>query len=293
MYVVFGACSYGILATLVKYANHLGIHTSALTFLQFFVGFIFLLALGMVKKQTADPKDIIKTSSKIKLVLWGISLGLTSCLYYLSIKYIPVSIAIILLMQSIWVSILIDRFVKNNNLDRIKIIGAVMVLAGTLLATNVFDSTNIISLKGLLLGFGAGIAYAISLYASSNIEVEVPNYVRSKYLVLGGLLLILCFWNVQIIEHIHIKAIYWGCILGIFGTIIPPLLFTAGIPRIGISLGNIIASIEIPVSILSALIVLNESVNWIQWCGVIIILISVVIVNLKNNKTKQEAALFS
>lgn len=50
LYVSVGACSYGVLATIVKYANDLGIKTSALTFLQFFVGFLFLVLLNRFKK---------------------------------------------------------------------------------------------------------------------------------------------------------------------------------------------------------------------------------------------------
>jgi len=48
IYVLAGAISYGLLATIVKYANGLGIGTSALTFWQFFIGFIFLLFLDLI-----------------------------------------------------------------------------------------------------------------------------------------------------------------------------------------------------------------------------------------------------
>lgn len=280
IYVAVGACSYGVLATIVKYANDLGIKTSALTFLQFFVGFIFLVLLNRLKK---SPQNIekIQTSSKIKLMIWGTALGLTTTLYYLSIQYIPVSLGIILLMQSIWISLILEIFITKKKPSFLKIFSVVIALTGTLLATNIFNQNVEIDFRGLLLGFGAGISYSIAIFASSSIDSKIPSSIRSQYLVLGGLILITLFWNINIFKDINLNSLPWGILIAIFGTILPPLLFTKGIPKTGISLANIIASLEIPVSILSAIFILNESVDLIQWIGVLIILISVLAINFK------------
>jgi len=282
VYVAVGACSYGVLATIVKYANDLGIKTSALTFLQFFVGFLVLFLLNRFKKNSGKSEKI-KTSSKIKLIIWGTALGLTTTLYYLSIQYIPVSLGIILLMQSIWISLIIEIFITKKKPSFYKIISVVIALTGTLLATNIFNQNVIIDFRGLLLGFGAGISYSIAIFASSSIESQVSSSIRSQYLVLGGLILVVLFWNIDIIKNINLSSLPWGILIAIFGTILPPLLFTKGIPKTGIALANIIASLEIPVSILSAIIILNESVAIIQWIGVLIILIAVVTINKKIN----------
>lgn len=284
VYVAVGACSYGVLATIVKYANDLGIKTSALTFLQFFVGFLVLVLLNRFKNNSGKSEKI-KTSSKIKLMIWGTTLGLTTTLYYLSIQYIPVSLGIILLMQSIWISLIIEIFITKKKPSFYKIISVVIALTGTLLATNIFNQNVIIDFRGLLLGFGAGISYSIAIFASSSIESQVSSSIRSQYLVLGGLILVVLFWNIDIIKNINLSSLPWGILIAIFGTILPPLLFTKGIPKTGIALANIIASLEIPVSILSAIIILNESVVLIQWIGVLIILIAVVTINKKINSS--------
>ncbi|MGI9651410.1 EamA family transporter [Chryseobacterium sp. RLHN22] len=278
LYVAIGACSYGVLATIVKYANDLGIKTSALTFLQFFVGFLFLFLLNLLKKNS-ETTEKIKTSSKIKLIIWGIALGLTTTLYYLSIQYIPVSLGIILLMQSIWISLIIEIFVTKTKPSFLKIISVIIALIGTFLATDLFNQAVTLDFRGILLGFSAGVSYSIAIFASSNIESQIKSSVRSQYLVLGGLILITLFWNFNIIRDISLEALPWGILIAVFGTILPPLLFTKGIPKTGIALANIIASLEIPVSILSAIIILNESINLIQWIGVAIILFAVVTIN--------------
>lgn len=282
IYVLLGAISYGLLATIVKYANHLGIGTSALTFWQFFIGFIFLLALGLIwKKREGEEKVVVSVKSKSKLLLWGTSLGLTTTLYYLSIQYVPVSVGIILLMQSIWISLIVEIVVHKKRPNSAKIAGVIIVLIGTLLATNIFDEQLNLSTKGLLLGFGAGASYTLSLFASSSVALDVPSHIRSKYLVLGGLILIIIFWNIDIVQQMSLDSLYWGIVIAIFGTILPPLFFTKGIPQVGISLGNIFASLEIPVSIVSAVVILHESVEMIQWSGILMILLAIVLINKK------------
>lgn len=286
LYVLAGAISYGILASIVKYANQQQIHTSILTFLQFFIGFLFLGILNRILQKKQPVK--IHSASKLKLTLWGCSLGLTTTLYYLSIRYIPVSIGIILLMQSIWMSIVLESFIQKQFPTPAKSIGALICIIGTLLATEVFNSQIALNWKGLLLGLGAGLSYTISIYSSSAIEKQLPNAIRSMYLVMGGLLLISVFWNYNIIENISVKAIYWGALLAVFGTILPPLFFTAGIPKTGIGVGSIISSIEIPVSIFAAHLILQENISVMQWLGIITILIAVLLVNCNRTIKRSE-----
>ncbi|QAR30543.1 DMT family transporter [Ornithobacterium rhinotracheale] len=278
--VGLGACSYGVLATTVKHANEMGIHTSILTVAQFLIGFLFLLVLGEIT--TRQNKNIQKVAPKDKsqLFFWGISLGTTTILYYLSLRYIPVSIAIIMLMQSIWISVLIGGITQRKFPPLKTLVGAFIVLVGTLLATNIFAEKQNIDFRGVLLGLGAALSYSTSLLASSRVAVKANNILRSKYMVFGGLTFIVLFWNIETFQHFSGAGIFFGAMIALFGAILPPILFNIGVPKIGVGLGNIIASLEIPVSIISAVLVLGEPVAPIQWLGVLTILCAVIIINM-------------
>jgi len=78
----------------------------------------------------------------------------------------------------------------------------------------------------------------------------------------------------------------WGIVLSLFGTIIPPMLLNAGFPHTGIGLGSIVSSLELPVSVMMAYFLLNEEVVLLQWIGIILIILAIVIMNIKfkNNK---------
>src|SRR5699024_12444012 len=71
-----------------------------------------------------------------------------------------------------------------------------------------------------------------------------------------------------------------GLILGLFGVVLPPLLFSFSMPQVGNGLGTILSSSELPMAVLMSVIVLHENVTWIQFLGVTIIIIGIIWANL-------------
>ena len=55
----------------------------------------------------------------------------------------------------------------------------------------------------------------------------------------------------------------------------------AGFPHTGLGLGSIISSVELPVSVMMAFVILNEEVILSQWAGIVLILIAIVIMNIQ------------
>lgn len=102
-------------------------------------------------------------------------------------------------------------------------------------------------------------------------------------MILGGLVIIVVIFHSSLNQEFSYRIfLSWGLIVSLFGTILPPLLFTKGMPLTGMGLGAIIASLEIPVSVLMAYLLLHESVGFLQWVGVILILFAVVLMHWKS-----------
>ena len=98
----------------------------------------------------------------------------------------------------------------------------------------------------------------------------------------GGLTIIVLIFSTTSYGNFNFAIFYpWGIFLALFGTILPPLLFTSGMPHTGIGLGTIIASVELPVSVLFAYVLLKEPVNLFQWTGICLIISAVVLMNVK------------
>jgi drug/metabolite transporter (DMT)-like permease len=282
--VGLGASSYGALATVVKLAYAKGFTTAQVSTAQFSIGLAVMLFLQLLFKSSAKPQEVTQKNSILKLMIGGTSLGLTSIFYYFSVKYIPVSVGIVLLMQSVWMGILLEAVLDKKFPSTRKIVATVIVLVGTALATNILSSAHDLNWEGIAWGFAAGLSYTISLYSSNSIATNLHFIKRSMWLLVGGLIIILLIFGATSSYENFNFGIYWpwGVFLALFGTILPPLLFTSGMPHTGIGLGTIIASVELPISVMFAYILLNEPVNLTQWAGIILIIAAIVLMNIKS-----------
>jgi drug/metabolite transporter (DMT)-like permease len=282
IFIALGACCYGMLGTFVKMAYHDGFSTAEVTVSQFGLGFTSLLVLTMFRK-SKPIQEIGRSNIKglIKLMIAGTSLGFTSIFYYLAVQSIPVSVAIVLLMQTVWMGVLVEMILHRKMPDSRKMLSVLIILGGTVLATGLLKNTVTINWTGFGWGLMAALSYTATMYATNNLELHFPPLKRSLYLILGGLIIICLIFHSSLNPNFPWQILLsWGLVVSLFGTVLPPLLFTRGMPMTGIGPGAIIASIEIPVSVLMAHLLLREPVRLLQWLGVILILFAVILMNI-------------
>ncbi|WP_255553918.1 EamA family transporter [Mesonia aestuariivivens] len=287
MLVALGAASYGILTTFVKLAYSEGYNTYEVTFSQMLLGFICLVVINFFYKGYTKKKAPEKASKKniLHLMLAGTSLGLTSTFYYLAVQYVSVSIGIVLLMQSVWMGVVFNAFLTKEKPSFLKILAVIIILTGTVLATNILFDEITLSPIGILFGLLAALSYTVTIYTSNTVAKELPSITRSKWMMLGGLIVVTAISIPYLNENFNLLIFTkWGPILALFGTVLPPLLMTTGMPKINVGLGVIITSIELPVAVMAAYLLLNETVLIYQWLGIILILASIVVMNIRKLK---------
>ena len=222
-----------------------------------------------------------KTKSILKLMAAGTSLGLTSIFYYIAVKYIPVSIGIVLLMQSVWMGVLLEGFMTKKKPGLNKILAVIVILIGTVLATNILMDSLELDWRGVGWGLLAAVSYTVTIYTSNTLALHLHSFRRSLWMMLGGTLIIAIISAPFLIEQFNLDIFKkWGLLLALFGTILPPILFTSGMPKINVGLGAIISSVELPVAVILAYLLLDEVINIYQWTGIIIILASVILMNM-------------
>ena len=285
--VGLGAASYGMLATFVKLAyastGITGKYFSPAEVIsaQFIIGIISMVVLNILSKYRY-PQNIRASRKEImQLLLTGTSTGLTSIFYYLSVRYIPVSIAIVLLMQTVWMGVLLEMIIDKKIPSLKKSIALIFVLIGTCFATNAITDNSLPDWRGLILGLLAAASFTTTMYTANKIALQVSAAQRSLFMLLGGgvMVFIFCLLTLQLPFNIDILW-KWGILLALFGTVLPPLLLNAGFPKTGIGLGSIISSLELPVSVCMAFIFLHEQVVPIQWIGIGCIVGAIILMNL-------------
>lgn len=80
-------------------------------------------------------------------------------------------------------------------------------------------------------------------------------------------------------NHFGGSFMLWALFLAIIGTTIPTALFAAGIPKIGVGISSILMTIELPVAVICAVVVLNEHISPVQIAGIVVMLTAISIMN--------------
>ena len=192
--VGLGATSYGMLATFVKMAYDENYSTAEVTVAQFVLRILGILSINAFQKNKKG-NTVVKASHKniFQLMLAGTSLGLTSVFYYLTVKYIPVSIAIVLLMQTVWMGVLLEMILDKKRPSTQKIASVFIVLIGTVLATNLLQTEIQLDWRGIVLGLLAAASFTTTMFTANRVAVGISSAQRSLYMLLGGAVIVFAF----------------------------------------------------------------------------------------------------
>ena len=290
--VFLGACSFGILSTFVKLAYHEGYTLGDVTGAQAFFGAVILWTLFFFQIRTSAYKAraIKLVTPWWKMVIAGTCTGFVSVFYYQCVKLVPNSVAIILLMQFIWMSILLEFLIFKKKPSGLQFAAILLVLTGTVLASGMVEtSISALNLTGIGFGLLAALCYAGFLMLSGRIGNEYPALKKSALMITGACILIFILFPPAFLINGALggSLLKWGLIIAVFGTVIPPLFYAEGVPRIGTALSSILSAAELPVAVMMAGFVLQEQVSFLRWVGVAVILSAMVLPNLKYLKRKQ------
>lgn len=297
-YVMLGAVSYGLLATIVKLCYSKDFSTTEVIVSQFVVGFLILIVLLFMGKNNQLKMSL---KSKKMLMIYGTTMGFTSIFYYLSVHYLNASVAVVMLMQSVWMGIVYEAIALRKFPNILKIFALIFIALGTLLATRIFEVYQEVdfSFVGYVFGILSAVSYMITLIGANRVAKEHSPVQRGLYMIVGGGVVVLLFalfaqflpyyGTIELLPQSLISAkafelsIFWtyGIPLALFGTVLPPILMNKGFPIVGVGLGSILSAMELPVAILFASIMLGELVYWEQWFGVLLILISITLIHWK------------
>lgn len=287
--VLLGAASFGILSTFVKKAYALEFTLGEVTGAQMLFGAAFLWIAHLLSGRSSTRPPRTK-HRPWQILLCGITTGAVSILYYKSVELLPASIAIVLLMQYIWIGTLVEWIIFRSDPSKIQVIGSILVICGAILATGLVEKgLNGLSIIGVVYGLLAATAFSMFIILNGRIGKDYPVLQKSALMISGaGILVWIILTPTSLLSlEVFKKILPYGLILSLFGTVIPPTLFAYGMPKTGYSLGGILSSVELPVAVAMSYFILGEDVSFLQWSGVFFILAVVALINLYFKKHSQ------
>jgi drug/metabolite transporter (DMT)-like permease len=275
--VLIGGASYGILATFVKIGYAQGFTVSEVTGSQLLIGVILMWLIALYKKGSWTR---IPIRTWLKIMTVGSLFGVTAIFYYTSLLALPASIAIILLFQFVWIGLLYEWLMDRKKPSLRSLLSVLLIFIGTVLAANlVAGDFGQMAWWGILTGFGSAFSYAGFIYVSGRIAVDVSPWLRSPIMISGACIVVfLVFPPAFMISGALFEGlIIIGLIIAFFGAVVPTICFTYGVPKVGVGLSTILSSIELPVAVLMAWLILKENVSFLQWLGIGVIMLAIVL----------------
>ncbi|TJY43324.1 EamA family transporter [Cohnella pontilimi] len=292
--ILLGAVSYGVLSTFVKLAYRMGFTPNEVAGSQAAFGLVLLLLLlALIGRKSAVPMfKGVTAKTWVALLPIGISVGATSILYYNSLRYVPASIAIVLLFQFTWMGVLAEAALRRRMPEKEKLIALAFVLAGTVLAGGIAGGTlHQLKPLGVVFGLLSALFYTIFITWSSKAAVQVAPVTRSAInAAISAAVVAVVYPPAFLVNGALADGLwYWGLLLGLFGIVIPQICFAVGTPNTGGGLASILSAAELPVAVMMPALVLQEHVSALQWTGVVVILLGVAMPELMKRRNKVEA----
>ena len=248
---------------------------------------LILLAFAIIKgkDQLRARKEEIKD-----LLLFGIiGVAAVTSIYFFAIKYLFVSVALIIeFTASIWIALYL-KFVKKKHISPIMWLGIACAFFGLVLVSQIWSGSSLHPL-GVAVAFAD--AFALSYYF---ITAERLTQTRTSLsLMTWGIGVAAIFWAIILpwwtfpFEYLtdsyslsgnlsEYNAPGWALLLWIviIGTVIPYLLTVTGIRELSAGTSSVIGMIEPIFAGVIAWIILNEALSGVQLIGCAVVLLGI------------------
>lgn len=277
--VFIGGACYGANATTYKLAFSAGFSWTQVVAGQMFfalVCFGVILAFDLLR-----GKRLVRMPPRTAAKLMG--LGMLTCgtsiLYCFAMTRLPVPLALTLLFQFTWIGLAIQVVTTRRPPKPHELVAVAVILVGTVFASGLYK-TGLAGYDptGLLCACLAAVCCAFFVALSGKVQAPCSPGQRGIVVCAGSLVLSLAVCPTFFSSGVLIEGLVpYGLVTGFFGLMLPTLLYGLGTPYLPAGMSTVLASSELPAGLLVSLLVLGESIDSLQWAGVVAILAGIVV----------------
>jgi len=226
------------------------------------------------------------------LSLLGIGLATIGVGNFLFLSYSlgPVSIPATLMFLYLPVVYFFSLILGHQKLKYIKVVAIGLILLGAVLTTELLTTLGQPGvLAASLAAFAAAMSYALVFILTPSMgaftTLEFRSFCVSAMGLIGCVLILLCKPDLWFdLGELWPKFLIFAVFLGIVGQTLPVITLMKGLPLTGSSLGGVLASIELPIAVFSAAILLGENLNPGKVLGVFLVILGISVYNFSDRK---------
>ncbi|MBR4910325.1 MAG: EamA family transporter [Clostridia bacterium] len=284
--VFLSAVLWGCIGISVRNLERLGVGSLGIVFLRCFSTVIILTVLLLIRFH-AD----LKIHRRDLPLLAGngiLSVLMFTYCYYTTIALSTLSVAAVLMYTApIFVMIISVLFFKEK-LTVNKVIAVIISFVGCAFVSGIVGTAIKISPTALCFGLLTGFGYSLYTIFSSRLIIRGNStltviYYTFLFALAGSVVLLLLRRETAIFTY-PAEAWLWAFLMGIFNTILPYLLYTYGLKSMEPTKAPIIATVEPAFATVLGFFAYGEKLTIFGVIGIVLVLGSVVIVNLKSKK---------
>jgi drug/metabolite transporter (DMT)-like permease len=285
--VLTSGCCWGFHGVLIKYAYTLGPSFLQVFLFEVLVSCLFFGFFAHRFFRGARPRGRRQWGT---LSLIGISTVGVGNFLFLSFSYGPVAIASTLMFLYLPIVYFASILLRQINFSTVKFCAILLILAGAVMATEIlktYDSPGALMSVGfaVLAAMCYGVVFVVTPIVSEFTTWEFRSFAVSGMGLVGCLILLAAapnLWND--LGDQWPKFLLFALFLGLVGQTLPVITLMKGLPLTGSSFGGVLASIELPIAIFSAAIVLGESLHFLKIIGVVCVVGGILIYNFSEDK---------
>lgn len=280
LYMFLSAFCFSLMGIISKLIFRFGVPVLDLIIMQNIIQVVILGIYFGFKKF----KDIKLGLKDIKTISIQGLLGSVPVLifYYITLQRISASISCMLLFTNpIFITLYFILFEKQRA-SLPKIIAVIATFVGSILVLNITpENISSLDIIGVITGFISSISYAFyNIYADKKLGSYTP----------GAILFYCCLVVVVVVSAINpgfyfksyffdFELVKYVFVLAIVTGILPVVFLYSGINILGAQIASIVATGEIPFTLLLSSLILGEELLFIQVVGSILIMVAIILLN--------------
>lgn len=286
IYVLVAGSLWGFMGLLVRTLNARELGSMEICFIRSFVTFAVML-LGLL---IFDKKAL---RIRIKDIWCFIGTGAFSVAffnfcYFKTMTLTSLSVAAVLLYTAPAFVMLMSAVLFKEKMSIRKLAALLLAFSGCAFVSGIMGGAGALSVEGILYGLGAGFGYALySIFGRYALMRGYRSVTISFYTFLFSAAATFFFVDAgKIFMIIGSSAGLFAktVILVLLVTLLPYLSYTKGLNGMENGAASVLASVEPVVATLVGIIIYKEELNFWNVLGILLVLGSIVLLNLKSRK---------
>ncbi|MGB9780995.1 DMT family transporter [Caldanaerobacter sp.] len=275
---------WGTTGLFVRMLVKLGLTTTDVAFLRMFFGAFLIFSI------------IILLRKSLSLPLWSwkylfgtgiLSLTLFNWSYFRAIKLTTLPIAVALLYTAPAFVVVLARIFYGERITPRKSTALLLTIIGVLLVSGALKyliTGEKISVFGVLYGLLSAVGYGLYTIFAKPLSGHIPPEKIAAYTFLVAAIALLPISSVfgDISIFFNTRVIFLGLLFGAFSTAAPYLLYTKALTFMEAGRAAIFTTMEPVVATLIGVFVLQESLSFFEFLGIVSIIFAVILLSLSD-----------